>query len=271
MGIPVFRPYCWRAAARAAALASMAAVLFMPVPTPGQGKAQGKGQGIAVDVELVLAVDVSASIDRSEIDLQRAGYLSALTQPAVIDAMLSGPLGRIAVTFVEWSRTQRTAVGWTIIDSRAAARAFAAAIAAQPQPPGGLTSIRGAIDYAVRQIEDNAIDGTRRVIDISADGRDWQGEGALVAAARRRALDRGIVINGLAIRPRLEQVEVEGVKYDLTGYFHAFVAGGPGSFTMAVEEAADFPRTVAKKLILEIAALPAGLPARKQAAKSARR
>lgn len=235
----------------AAIFAGVAAALFQPALAPAPVQAQV----IAVDVELVLAVDVSASIDRTEIDLQRAGYLSALTQPAVVDAMLSGPLGRIAITFIEWSKSQRTAVGWTLIDSPEAARAFAVAVAAQPQPPGGLTSIRGAIDYSVARIEGNAIDGARRVIDISADGRDWQGDGAIVAAARQRALDRGIVINGLAIRPQLEQVEVEGVKYDLNGYFHAFVAGGPGSFTMVVEEAADFPRTVAKKLILEIAGL----------------
>jgi hypothetical protein len=95
------------------------------------------------------------------------------------------------------------------------------------------------------------------VIDISADGRDWEDDDAALAAARQRALDRGIVINGLAIRPQLEQSRIEGVKYDLNGYFHAFVIGGPGAFTMVVEEPADFPQTVAKKLILEIAGLPA--------------
>lgn len=236
-----------------AVAAGLAGFLAQPTPAPAQA--------IAVDVELVLAVDVSASIDRNEIDLQRAGYLSALTQPAVVDAMLSGPLGRIAITFVEWSKTQRTTIGWTLIDSPGAARAFAAAVAAQPQPPGGLTSIRGAIDYSVTRIEGNMIEGTRRVIDISADGRDWEGDGAIVAAARQRALDRGIVINGLAIRPQLEQIEVEGVKYDLNGYFDAFVVGGPGSFTMVVEQPADFPRTVAKKLILEIAGLAPNLHA----------
>lgn len=231
-------------------LAGVAAWLYFTAPAPAQT--------VAVDVELVLAVDVSASIDRSEIDLQRAGYLSAFSQPAVIDAMLSGPLGRIAITFIEWSKSQHTTVGWTIIDSPAAARAFAAALAATPVPPGGLTSIRGAIDYSVAQIEGNAIDGTRRVIDISADGRDWEGDNGVVSAARQRALDLGIVINGLAIRPQLEQIEVEGVKYDLNEYFHEFVVGGPGSFTMVVEHPSDFPPTVAKKLVLEIAGLDAG-------------
>ena len=232
----------------AAAFAGVVILHFQTVPAPAQA--------IAVDVELVLAVDVSASIDRTEIDLQRAGYLSALTQPDVVDAMLSGPLGRIAVTFVEWSQTQRSTIGWTIIDSLAAAHAFAAALAGQPQPPGGLTSIRGALDFSIARLEGNSIEGTRRVIDISADGRDWEGDGALVAAARQRALVRGIVINGLTIRPQQEQIVVEGVKYDLNGYFHAFVVGGPGSFTMVVEAPSDFPQAVAKKLILEIAGVP---------------
>jgi hypothetical protein len=233
----------------AAALAGAAALLLQSHPAPAQA--------IAVDVELVLAVDVSASIDRTEIDLQRAGYLSALTQPAVIDAMLSGPLGRIALTFVEWSQTQRTTIGWTIIDSPAAAHAFAALLAAQPVPPGGLTSIVGAIDFSVARIEDNAIEGTRRIIDLSADGRDWFGDNTIVAAARQRALGRGIVINGLVISPQLERFVVEdAAKFDLNGYFHAYVVGGPGSFTMVVEAPADFPQALTKKLILEIAALP---------------
>ena len=234
----------------AAASAGAAAFLFLSNPAPAQA--------IAVDVELVLAVDVSASIDRSEIDLQRAGYLSALTQPDVIAAMLSGPLGRIALTFVEWSKTQRSTIDWVIIDSPDAARAFAAALAAQPYPPGDLTSIIGAIDYSIARIEDNAIAGTRRVIDLSADGRDWTGDDSLVAAARQRALDRGIVINGLAISPQLERFVVEDAsKYDLGGYLHTYVVGGPGSFSVVVEAPADFSQAIAKKLILEIAGLPA--------------
>jgi hypothetical protein len=234
-----------------------APVILVALLAPLVSTISALAQGVAVDVELVLAVDVSASIDRTEIDLQRTGYLSALTEPAVVDAMLSGPLGRIAVTYVEWSQTQRTTIDWTIIDSVAAAHAFAAAIAAQPLLPGGLTSIRGAIDFSAAHLEANAIDGTRRVIDISADGRDWEDDNELVAAARQRALDRGIVINGLAISPQMERFVVEGADYhDLDRYFHAFVVGGPGAFTMVVEVPADFPQTVAKKLILEIAGLP---------------
>ena len=54
-----------------------------------------------VDVELVLAVDVSESMDRDEFAVQRAGYVRALRDPAFIRAALSGPSGRIAVSYFE--------------------------------------------------------------------------------------------------------------------------------------------------------------------------
>ncbi|MDA0787725.1 MAG: DUF1194 domain-containing protein [Proteobacteria bacterium] len=218
-------------------------------------------QEIPVDVELVLAVDVSASIDGGEVDLQRVGYVQALTDPRVISAMLSGPLGRVAVTYVEWSVTQRVTVGWTVIASATDAAAFALAIDANPIPKGGLTSITGALDFAAVLFNANGIEGTRQVIDISADGRDSRGLEEEVAAARDRALSKGITINGLVINPQQEQTEVEGVKYDLDGYFREVVIGGPGAFTVVTESPVDFARAVINKLVLEIAALDGFRPA----------
>ena len=218
-------------------------------------------QEIPVDVELVLAVDVSASIDGGEVNLQRVGYVQALTDPSVISAMLSGPLGRVAVTYVEWSVTQRVSVGWTVIGSAADAVAFAAAVDANPIPQGGLTSITGALDFTAGLFEANGIEGTRQVIDLSADGRDSRGLEEEVSAARDRALSKGITINGLVINPQQEQTEVEGVKYDLDGYFREVVIGGPGAFTVVTESAADFSRAVVNKLVLEIAALDGFQPA----------
>ena len=215
--------------------------------------AQAQAQEIPVDVELVLAVDVSASIDGGEVNLQRAGYVAALTDPRAVDAMLSGPLGRVAVTYVEWSDTAQVTVGWQVIGGAADARRFALAIQAFPIPKGGLTSITGTLDFAAALFARNGIEGTRRVIDISADGRDSKGVESQVAAARDRALSRGIIINGLVINPQQEQTEVEGVKYDLEGYFHEVVIGGPGAFTVVTESPEDFPRTVVNKLVLEIA------------------
>jgi len=208
-----------------------------------------------VDVELVLAVDVSASIDGGEINLQRAGYVAALTDPRAISAMLSGPLGRVAVTYVEWSETARVTVPWSVIESAADARSFALAVQAFPIPKGGLTNIVNALDFSALLFEDNDIEGTRRVIDLSADGRDSKGNEPVVAAARDRALSRGIVINGLVINPQQEQSEVEGVKYDLEGYFHEVVIGGPGAFTVVTETLENFPRAIVNKLVLEVSSV----------------
>ena len=208
-----------------------------------------------VDVELVLAVDVSASIDGGEINLPRAGYVAALTDPRAISAMLSGPLGRVAVTYVEWSETARVTVPWTVIESAADAHRFALAVQAFPIPKGGLTNIVNALDFSALLFEDNDIEGTRRVIDLSADGRDSKGNEPVVAAARDRALSRGIVINGLVINPQQEQSEVEGVKYDLEGYFHEVIIGGPGAFTVVTETPEDFPRAIVNKLVLEVSSV----------------
>ena len=64
------------------------------------------------------------------------------------------------------------------------------------------------------------------------------------------------------IRPELERFPVEGSDIlDLNGYFHAYIVGGPGSFSMVVAAPEDFSQTVARKLTLEIASLP-GAPQR---------
>ena len=198
-------------------------------------------------------MDVSASIDGGEVNLQRAGYVAALTDPRAIEAMTSGPLGRVAITYVEWSDTAQVTVPWTVISGAADARRFAAAVRAFPVPRGGLTSLVTALDFSGLLYDGNGIEGTRRVLDVSADGRDSKGIEEIVAAARDRVLARGVVINGLVINPQQEQSEVEGVKYDLEGYFHEVVIGGPGAFTVVAETPEDFPRAIANKLVLEIA------------------
>jgi nitric oxide reductase activation protein len=54
-----------------------------------------------VDLALVLAVDVSSSMDSDKQDLQRQGYVESFHSPLVHQAIRTGILGRIAVTYVE--------------------------------------------------------------------------------------------------------------------------------------------------------------------------
>ena len=56
-----------------------------------------------VDVELVLAVDVSYSMDMDELALQREGYAHAIVSKEFLQALKSGPNGRISVTYFEWA------------------------------------------------------------------------------------------------------------------------------------------------------------------------
>ena len=132
---------------------------------------------VEVDLQLVLAVDVSRSIDAEEAQLQRQGYISALTHPEVLKAIRSGPLGRIAVTYFEWAGThhQQTIAAWSVIDGKAAAEKLTAILAAAPVIAANWTSISAAIDYAVPLFEVNGLQGGRKVIDISGDGRNNQG------------------------------------------------------------------------------------------------
>ena len=76
-----------------------------------------------VDLLLVLASDVSHSIDTVKFKLQRDGYIAALSDPRVIEVIRSGPHGRIAICFVEWSggEEQRVVIDWTLVDGAKAA------------------------------------------------------------------------------------------------------------------------------------------------------
>ncbi len=61
-----------------------------------------------VDLLLVLAADVSRSVDQPKFQLQREGYAAAISDPRVLEAIMSGPNRRIAVCFVEWSGVRAT-------------------------------------------------------------------------------------------------------------------------------------------------------------------
>ena len=103
-----------------------------------------------VDLQLVLAVDVSRSIDEVEAELQRRGYIEALTNDRVIDAILSGENRRIAVCYTEWAGThyQVVVIDWTVIDSPSAARRFAEKLAEAPRQSQSWTAVGAALAHA---------------------------------------------------------------------------------------------------------------------------
>lgn len=209
-----------------------------------------------VDVELVLAVDVSRSVDAQEQALQFAGYAAAFRDPRLAEGIAGGPVGSIAVCLFTWSDwdIQNLLVPWTRIDGRASAEGFAAAVDAAPRETFLYTSISGAIDYASR-LFGQRFEGTRQVVDISGDGVNNSGRS--LAETRQAALDRGIVLNGLAVLDRdpSPNAALAGLP-PLDEYYRDEVIGGPGSFLMVAEGFEAFETAVRRKIIREIALAP---------------
>lgn len=207
-----------------------------------------------VELELVLMADASGSIDAGEIAFQREGYAQAITDPSVIDAILHAGMGRIALTYVEWAdeTSQDVVVDWTVIDGLASARAFAETLVAQPRRAYGRNAIGAALLFGKEQIETNAFEGRRRVIDFSADSaNNWFGPP--IDTAREAVLAADITINGLAVLCR--SCSGRPVAYDLEAAFQEQIVGGPGSFVITADSPETFADAVRYKLILEIAGM----------------
>ena len=244
----------------AAAIGGLALAVAMsgtrdPFIEEAAAQVRGKPSAAAttdVDVELVIAVDVSYSMDPDEQALQREGYIVGLTSPEFLNALQQGAHGRIAVTYFEWAGAtdQKIVVPWQLIDGPAAAKAFTDEIAAAPYRRAYRTSISGALHFAQPLFETSGFRGLRRVIDVSGDGVNNQGD--LVAIVRDTVLERGITINGLPIllkRPSPATMDIE----DLDIYYEDCVIGGPGAFVIPIRERDQFREATRTKLVQEIA------------------
>src|SRR5438105_151872 len=124
-----------------------------------------------VDLLLVLASDVSRSVDTRKFQLQREGYAAALSNPRVTEAIRSGPHGRIAICFVEWSgaTSQKLVIDWTIVSDAASARKIGDQLIELPRAFADRTSISAGLEFAMNQLEQAPFQAARRTIDLSGD------------------------------------------------------------------------------------------------------
>jgi len=211
-----------------------------------------KDAAVPVDVELILAVDVSYSMDMDELAIQREGYAQAIMSKEFLQALKTGPNGKIAVTYFEWaaSSDQKVIIPWRVIDGPETADAVANEIMKTPIRRASRTSISGAIYFAMPLFDENPYHGLRRVIDISGDGPN--NNGAPVTGARDAALEKGIVINGLPImvkEPSYSTMDIDNLDF----YYEDCVIGGPGSFVVSIKDREKFKEAIRTKLLLEVA------------------
>lgn len=206
-----------------------------------------QGQAAAqqpVDLELVLAVDASSSVAGWEFDLQMKGIAAAFRDPDVQGAIRASGDSGIAVSLVQWSGRdlQVQVVDWSLLRSVEDAEAFAGAVdMSERAVPNGSTAIGNALQYSGELLATNAFAGTRRVIDVSGDGRNNQG--IHVFQVRDRLVEQGVTVNGLAILN-----EDLGVDH----FYINHVIGGTGAFLITATDFDDFSRAIRQKLIREI-------------------
>jgi hypothetical protein len=197
-----------------------------------------------VDLELVIATDVSRSIDSDEARLQRQGVAAAFRSKQAIDATQSGVLQRIAVAYIDYSSRDwnNLLIDWKIIRDQKSAYAFADALLKPELTFGRRTSIIDGLEHAVRIIDGNDIEGTRRVIDVSGDGPN--NFGRFVDKVRDETIARRITINGLPIMNDTSNVFSRYNLPDMDNYHRGCVIGGPSAFLVVARDFKDFARAI---------------------------
>jgi hypothetical protein len=230
-------------------------VAGIAAPSPGNQPSHqwaDKEAAPSVDVELILAVDISYSMDMDELAIQREGYAQAIISKEFLQALKTGPNGKIAVTYFEWaaSNDQKIIIPWRVIDGPETADAVANEIMKTPIRRASRTSISGAINFAMPLFDENPYRGLRRVIDISGDGPN--NNGSPVTGARDVALEKGITINGLPImvkEPSYSTMDIDNLDF----YYEDCVIGGPGAFVVSIKDRDKFKEAIRTKLLLEVA------------------
>jgi hypothetical protein len=245
-----------------APMTSLATRLFAPIVL-----ACAPASASEVDMELVLAADISRSMSHIDLAVQRRGYAEALLSDEVQRAIATGLLGRIGLTYVEWSDTRRARVivDWTLIEDVADAEEVSRLILRETGGSTRMTSISAGLLFAAHRFETSPFTSFRRVIDISGDGPN--NDGPQVTSARDAVTSAGITINGLPVMTGTPEPVWHLPDLDL--YYRDCVIGGPGAFVLPAEGWETFGEAIRLKLILEIAGARPAAPARLQPAATA--
>lgn len=218
----------------AAGLAALGASVYTGSPARTAGD---------VDMALVLAIDCSYSVDENEFTLQMQGFAEAFRSPEIIEAIRSGPHGRIAVAMIQWSGSgsQHIAVPWIEVGDEASSKELARIFDDTPRLTLGPTSLSGAMRAGVALLSGGDYAHVRGVIDISGDGTN--NNGGPPDPLRLRAQALGITINGLAIQTEVSYLEL---------YFRNHVITGKGSFVLVAEDYDAYRDAIKRKLLKEI-------------------
>lgn len=150
--------------AASVALTGMVSTLF-------PNAARASATKTPVSVELFLSVDVSGSVNATEYELQKQGYIDAFRDEQVISAITSLPDG-LAVAIETWSTSIKKTSDWHLLEDRDDISGFITAIenTLNANNGSGGTDVTKAITSATNKMLNNDYEGQALVIDISGDG-----------------------------------------------------------------------------------------------------
>ncbi len=201
---------------------------------------------------LILGLDVSASVDRKEYELQRRGLAHALIDPQVMDLIIGPPGAQIELMIFEWSGAayQSRIVNWTTIDSQGTLLDIATTLSNMERAIAPHTTAIGAAMLFAADRFDERSHCQLRTLDLSGDGRN--NGGSRPQAVKPAIAAAGIVVNGLVIgldqgtlQPRTDNIA------ELTAYYHANVIVGPYAFIETAIGYEDYGDAIKRKLIRE--------------------
>lgn len=211
--------------------------------------------GAQCRLALALAFDVSASVDDREYRLMMQGTASALRDPEVRRAALSGAPVALAAYVWAGAREQAVAANWVLIDSAEALAVFADRLAGFPRPSGdplgswaGRTGV-GAALMAGNQLLRLGPDCDARTIDLAGDGVSNDGPDS--------AQLPGITVNALAVGGNLP-LDHDGAIDGLGDWYARTILQGPGAFVLQADGYEDFARAMRLKLLRELQPLLLG-------------
>ena len=197
---------------------------------------------------LLLALDVSASVDEAEHQIQRNGLAAALLAPEVLDPLLNGP-GPVALAIYEWSgRFQQDIISeWRLVTSRAQVLEIVEELQTTPRSTGEFpTAIGYAIGFAATMFE-QAPPCLFQTLDVAGDGQNNDGFPPALAY-EHFPLDT-VTVNGLAIGGASRLIEE---------YFEAEIIRGPGAFVEHALNHEEFEDAMRRKLERELRVMVLG-------------
>ncbi|MCA9296903.1 MAG: DUF1194 domain-containing protein, partial [Phycisphaerales bacterium] len=216
-----------------------------------------------VPLELVLLVDTSGSVDATEYNLQRQGYIDAF-RDADVQARIK-EAGGIAVTYIEWSDAthQSIRVPWTKLETPEDCDKFSDKMVLITRTHTGHTMMAPAIEFAFAQITGNGFDSMKWIIDISGDGvgQNWNYYvNGIEKDGHNEPEFYGTPWTSVLASIPAGDSQINGICIttddDVKSFYSDVLATANGGFMMQVDDFDEFGVAIREKILREVTSLP---------------